>query len=320
MKSKSAQSRSNLILATYKFCRKEYPAIAPPKNRNVLEHMLYACCLENSTPDAADEAFAKLQENFFDWNEVRVTTVPELAEVMKRLTFPRQAAKNLKKTLHGIFEAFYQFDLDFLRKENLSKSIAQFEKFKGVSPFVISYVVQHGLGGHSIPLDRAMMFLFYTLGIVSAEEGASGHVVGLERTVAKSQGLDFASCVHQFAVTYLKTPFNPRIREQILALSPDAKERFPKRGKKKLEDGSDDSDLEESADDPVDEVAHVESAPKKRGRKKKVLPTSEATSPSAKKKVGRPKKPSGDDVDKSKTQKLPPKTAKKTTKKRPKPR
>jgi endonuclease-3 len=188
--------------------------------------------LENSTNDAADEVFAKLQENFFDWNEVRVTTASELAELMKRVTYPRQTAVSIKKTLHGVFESYYQFDLDFLRKENLSKAVSQFEKFKGVNPFVINYVSQNGLGGHSIPIDRAMMMLFYAVGIASESETAGHHITGLERTIAKSQGVEFFCCVHPFAVAFLNSPFNPKIREQLLKLNPTAKDRFPKRGVK----------------------------------------------------------------------------------------
>ncbi len=228
----SAKARADLILKLHKFVKKEFAIIAPPTNRTVIEHMLYGCCLENSTYEAADEAFAKLQQNFFDWNEVRVTTASELAELTKHLAFPKQAALSIKKTLHGIFECYYQFDLEFLRKENLSKAILQFEKFKGVSPFVVSYVAQHGLGGHSIPLDRSMMLLFYTLGIANEEEATSGHVPSLERTIPKAKGIEFASLVHQLAVAFAAAPFNLKIRDQLLKINKDAKDLFPKRGVK----------------------------------------------------------------------------------------
>jgi endonuclease III len=330
MKQKPAKSRSDLILATFKFCRKEYPAITPPSNRTVLEHMLYGCCLENSQDDAADEVFARLQQNFFDWNEVRVTTAAELAEIMKRLTFPRQSAVGLKKTLHGIFESFYQFDLDFLRKENLSKSQAQFEKFKGVSPFVVAYAIQHGLGGHSIPLDRAMMFLFYTLGIISEEEVVSGHVTGLERTIPKSQGVEFASSVHQFAVAFLKSPFNTRIRESILKINPDAKDRFPKRNTKKVAPEEAPGDL--PAEPTKVEEPSVSESQKPAPKKKMTKPTVKKPASAAdKKKTGRPtkdpqpappqKKNNASKASKpAKPEKLPVKSVKPAEKKRPKPR
>ncbi len=195
--------------------------------------MIYGCCLENSTFEAADEAFAKLQENFFDWNEVRVTTIVELAEVAKSVRSPKEAAVSLKKTLHGVFEHFYQFDLDFLKKENLSKAVQTFQKFKGVSPFVVSYVAQNGLSGHSIPIDRSTMSLYYVLGIVTEEEAGKGRVPGLERTISKAKGAEFFQLTHPLAVAFASSPFSTAIREKLLKINAEAKERFPKRGGRK---------------------------------------------------------------------------------------
>jgi len=71
-------NRSAIISKVYKVLKKHYKPTAPPE-RPALEHLIYACLLENARPDAADEAFAKLKELYFDWNEIRVTTVTELA-------------------------------------------------------------------------------------------------------------------------------------------------------------------------------------------------------------------------------------------------
>jgi endonuclease-3 len=232
----SAKNRADLIAKLFKFVKKEFQAVSPPSNRSVIEHLLYGCCLEDSTFEAADEAFAKLQENYFDWNEVRVTTANELAESMKSLSDPQASATRLKKTLHGVFETYYQFDIDFLKKENLSKAVIQFEKFKGITPFIVSHVAQNGLGGHSIPLDKSAMLLFYTLGIVTEEESAKMRVSGLERTIPKAKGIEFSVLLHQFAVAFSSSPFSTKIRDQILKISKDAKDRFPKRGgRKKVE-------------------------------------------------------------------------------------
>ncbi|MEL7499192.1 MAG: hypothetical protein AAFN77_16410 [Planctomycetota bacterium] len=231
----SGKNRAGLIDKLFKVAKKEYTFDAPPSNRNVLEHLIYGCCLENSTFEAADEALAKLQENFCDWNEVRVTTVDELAEATTRLTQPAESALSVKRTLFGVFEKYFTYDLDFLKKENLSKAVETFETFKGVSSFVISYVAQNGLGGHSIPVDRSMMSLFYVLGIVSEAEAETGRVPGLERAVAKAKGAEFFGLVHQLAVAFATSPFSRNVREVLLKVNADAKERFPKRGVRKKE-------------------------------------------------------------------------------------
>lgn len=228
----SSSDRTALIGKLFKAAKKKNTPVVPPSNRTVLEHMVYACCLENSHFEEADEAFALLSEKFFDWNEVRVTTISELAEVMKNLTHPVEAAISLKKVLHGVFEAWYNFDLEFLKKENLRKTVQQLEKFKGVGPFVVAYTTQVALGGHSIPLDRSMLELLYVLGIVSESDAVKGKVTGLERAVPKSKGVEFFSVVHPIAVAFHRTPFKKEIRDALLKIAPDAKERFPKRGKK----------------------------------------------------------------------------------------
>ncbi|MEM7783879.1 MAG: hypothetical protein AAF623_11045 [Planctomycetota bacterium] len=230
----SAKNRADLINKLFKYAKKNYSFIKPA-NRGVLEHLIYGCCLENSTFEAADEAMGRLQENFFDWNEVRVTTVAELAESCKGVSVPEETAKSIKKTLHGVFEKYYTYDLEFLKKENLSRAVQTFERFKGVSPFVISYVAQNGLSGHSIPLDRAMMRLFYTIGIVSEDEADSRKVSGLERTIPKAKGVEFFVLTHQLAAEFEAGMFKPTVRDKVAKLGTDSKSRLPKRGMKKTD-------------------------------------------------------------------------------------
>ncbi len=289
----SAKKRNDLITKLYKVCKKQYQYQKPPSNRTVLEHMLYGCCLENSTFEAADETLAKLQENYCDWNEVRVTTADELAEVGKSLTEPRAAAMSVKRTLFGIFEKYFQYDIDFLKKENLSKAVEAFEKFKGVSPFVVSYVAQNGLGGHSIPLDRSMLSLFYVLGIISEDEAMEGKVPGLERTIPKAKGAEFFVVVHQLAVAFATTPFSNSVRKVLTDINPDAKERFPKRASRKKSSTSKSSDSAETSDSAK---KATKATTKKKVTKKKVTKSTKAsakkttkkkTSKSTKKKTAR---------------------------------
>lgn len=277
----SAANRTQLINKLYKVAKKLYPPVAPPSNRSVLEHMLYACCLENSLSDPADESFAKLEQQYFDWNEVRVTTTNELAESMKGLYSADAAALSVKKTLHGIFETYYKFDLDFLKKENLRKTVQEFGKFRGVSPFIVSYSAQMALGGHSIPLDDAMMQLMYVLGIVTENEASKGKVPGLERTIAKSKGIEFFSCVHQLAAAFHKAPFSKDTRATLLTIASDANDRFPKRGGTKKP--------EPVAEKPKKAAAKKEAAkPAAKKSTKKTAPAK--VSKAAKKKVTKKKK------------------------------
>ena len=157
----ASTNRATLINKLFKVAKKHFELIKPPADRPVMEHMLYACCLEDTEYEAADEVFAKLQQDYFEWNEVRVTTVKELAEVMKKVYQPEVAALKLRRTLHGMFEAHYQFDLEFLKRDNLGRAMQTMERYRGITPFVVSYTAQSGLAGHSIPVDNALLYLLY---------------------------------------------------------------------------------------------------------------------------------------------------------------
>lgn len=235
----SAKNRADLLTKLHKVVKKEYSVVSAPSNRTVLEHMIYGAVLEDSTFEAADEAFAKLQENFYDWNEVRVTTRNELAELLKSVSKPAEAASRVKKSLHGVFEKYYQFDLEFLKKENLSKAVLAMESFTGVSPFTISYTAQNGLSGHSIPIDQSFMNLMYAIGVISDKELLDRKITSLERIIPKAKGVEFSVLVHQLAVAFTSAPFSSNVRNIILKISPSAKERFPKRGGKKAEKAED---------------------------------------------------------------------------------
>jgi hypothetical protein len=222
----TAANRATRIGKLHTLLKKAYKPIDHSPNRPLIEHLIYACLLENAPYELADEALARLEQDYFDWNEVRVTTVTELAEVLSRLPDPTAAALRLKKNLHSIFESMYSFDLEELRKQNLGKAQQRFEKLPAVTPFLLSYLTQHGLGGHAIPLDSAALRFFWLADIINENELKTGRVTGLERAVPKNKGSEFASLLHQAAVAINIDPNDSVSRNIVLALNPDLEQKL----------------------------------------------------------------------------------------------
>jgi endonuclease III len=226
-------SRSAQFSRLHKILKKHYRPVASDPRRPVLEHLVFACCLENAPYDAAEEAFAALVHTFFDWNEVRVTSLAELSEVLHRLPDPRAAAGRIKRVLHSVFEAAYSFDLEERRKKNLGPTIKWLEKLHGTTKFTVAYVVQAALGGHAIPVDPATMAALRVVDLVSNEDAAAGIVPGMERAIPKAKGTEFGSLLHQLGADFAANPYAPAIRQTLLEINPDAQERLPKRRAKK---------------------------------------------------------------------------------------
>jgi endonuclease-3 len=222
-------NRTAAIAKVYKVLKKHYKPFAPPDDRTVLEHLLYGCLLENARFEAADEAFAKLKELFFDWNEIRVTTVTELAEGMTDLPDAMPAAQRVKKSLQSIFESGYSFDIEGLKKQNIGKAEKDLEKINGTTPFVRAYVTQNALGGHSIPVSRGALDVLYAAGVVTDAEADKGQAPGLERAIPKNKGVEFGSLLQQAGADLVGSPGSTKLKAALAELDADYKERLMQR-------------------------------------------------------------------------------------------
>lgn len=225
----AATNRAAKITKLITAIKKHYKPVPQPKDRSLLETLLLACLLENSLHEDAEKTLAELRGGYFDWNEVRVTTKQELAEVCKNLTDPEESAARLKATLQSLFEAFYTFDLESMKKQNLGQSIKQLEKLSGTTPFVVSYAVQNSLGGHSIAINQGLLISLQTLDVITDAEAAGGTVPGLERAVPKTKGAEVGSMLHQLGVEVGKNPYGQTARKRLLAIDPKCKDQLPKR-------------------------------------------------------------------------------------------
>jgi endonuclease III len=287
----TAVSRTAQFGKVHKILKKHYKPSTPGGGRTVIEHLLFACCLEDAHHDAAEESFAALVHTFFDWNEVRVTSISELSEVMACLPDPRAAANRIKRVLHAVFEATFNFDLEDMKKKNLGPTVTWLEKLDGTTAFVVSYVVQAALGGHAIPIDAGTMAVLRVLELVSEKDAAAGVVPGLERAVAKSKGIEFGSLLHELGADYSANPYSATIREILLQIDPECAGRLPKRrverSQRKLP--------EPAAETPAKEKEQAAAATRPPAKKKQPAAEPAAIEPASeppKKKTPPPSKPS----------------------------
>lgn len=260
----ATKNRAALITKVLKVVRKHYKPAATPKDRTLLEHLVYACCLENSPHESADRAFQSLTGDYFDWNEVRVSTVRELAEAVKPLNDPQGSATRVKRILQSVFETHYSFDVEPLKKQNIGAAVKQLEKYNGSTPFIVAFVTQHALGGHAIPVNQGLLESLRIVGVVSDAEAAKGLVPGLERAVPKSKGAEMGSVIHQLGVEMHRSPFGPMIRKLLLEIDPSCKDSLPRRPTKAEEEAAAKAAAEKAA------KAAAAAAPKKPLTKKPI--------------------------------------------------
>ncbi|MGQ0635480.1 MAG: hypothetical protein ACT4QC_12770 [Planctomycetaceae bacterium] len=151
--------------------KKAYSSIPQPRERPVLETLLFAVCLENATVEQADAVYARVLNAFHDLNEVRVSSITELQAALGDLEHADWRALRIKNALQYVFETNYAFDFESLKRKTADLAAKQLSKISGLSYFPRAYVLQHCLGSHVLPIDSKMFAALVWLGLAERESG-----------------------------------------------------------------------------------------------------------------------------------------------------
>ncbi len=165
----------------------------------ILQRMVYAICREGTSREEADSAYAKLLQVFFDLNEVRVSAAREVARALRDLPDCMDRAERIISVLQEVFETTYSFDLESLQKKGVKQSQKPLERYRGISPFVVAYVMRHGMDGHAVPVDADMLRCIKRLDLVADPSDEETAQVSLEAMVPKVKGVALAEGLSKIA-------------------------------------------------------------------------------------------------------------------------
>lgn len=181
-----ASDRTKVCQQIVTVLKKHYGGKVPTLTYDVLDTLLFAVCLENNTFALAQEALQKIKEDFFDYNEVRVSSITELQEVFAGQPQPERKALRVRETLQYVFEGRYSYEMEEIKKKNQELAEKQLKKIASLTPFVINHTLLHTLGAHVVPVDEAMLTAGIWLGLLeeeSDEEQAADHLKAAVRKV-----------------------------------------------------------------------------------------------------------------------------------------
>ena len=122
---------------------------------SVLKAVVYGICHEDTTREHANQALSRFKDEFFDWNEVRVSGVEEIQESLAGIPEPEERAQHIRRFLRQLFNRTYGFTLDALAKKPLKEALKVLQTYEAFSSdYVTATVIQQALGGHAIPIDK----------------------------------------------------------------------------------------------------------------------------------------------------------------------
>ena len=166
--------------------KKRYKGSVPKNDRPVLETILYGICLEDATNDDAVKGYDKLLASFHDLNEIRVSSVAELEPAFGEQELAPWKALRIRSVLRFIFETYYAFEFEVLRRNTLDQAQKMLTKIEHLSPFVRLFTLQAVLGSHLVPVDSRMMKAAVWLGFVDPADKDEKAASELKSAVRKA--------------------------------------------------------------------------------------------------------------------------------------
>ena len=193
-------SKSQFLTDVHAQLKRSYkPKPDRPAGRlSVLEAVVYGICHEDTTREQANQALSRFKDQFFDWNEVRVSPLAEVQETLADIPDPQGRAQRIRRFLRQLFSKTYGFSLEPLTKKPLKEALKVLHAYEVFSSdYVTATVIQQALGGHAIPIDSATRRALERLGISDSDLPSLRSI--LERPVPKNRGVEFLELLEELA-------------------------------------------------------------------------------------------------------------------------
>ncbi len=196
----ATQSKAQFLTDVFTLLKRRYKLKGDrgSSRLSVLKAVVYGICHEDTTRENANQALSRFKDEFFDWNEVRVSGLEEIRESLAGIPDPEERARRIRRFLRQLFNRTYGFNLDALTKKPLKEALKVLQGYEAfASDYVTATVIQQALGGHAIPVDKDTHRALKRLGIT--EDTIHELRAVLERAVPKNRGAEFLDLIEDLA-------------------------------------------------------------------------------------------------------------------------
>jgi endonuclease III len=196
----ATQSKAQLLTDVQALLKKRYKIDPAVEKMTILEAVVYGICHEDSTREQANQALSKFKEGFFDWNEVRVSSLEEIQGILSTMSDAEGRAFRIRRFLRQLFEKTYGFNLETLAKKPQKEAVKSLEEYDAMaSDYVLATVTRLALQGHAIPVDTTTLRALIRLGIAEDSTDIPTLRGTLERAVPKNRGVEFSDLFEELA-------------------------------------------------------------------------------------------------------------------------
>ena len=158
---KNSKDYSKKIQKLYRSLSRKYPKVQKVSYDKIIDAIIYAVISSEMSEKQTESVIKKFTDYFVDWNDLRVSRMEEIVEVLGKDTSATMGiAATITGILSSIFNQYHQMGLELLKKIGKRPAKQALEKIDGINRYMVDYCLLTALGGHAIPLtDRMIKYL-----------------------------------------------------------------------------------------------------------------------------------------------------------------
>lgn len=189
---KNSKDYAPRLQKLYRGLKRTHPKVEKTTYEDPIEALIYGVVSEQLSESSAQRAMKGFRDTFVDWNDLRVSRVEEIVEVLREDTATSRAtAATLTAMLRSVFDEYHVLSLEALKKLGKRPAKKVIEDMQGVDHFAVSYCMLTALQGHAIPLTSKMAAYLKQNEIVAAEADTHEIEGFLTRQVSAKNAYEF---------------------------------------------------------------------------------------------------------------------------------
>lgn len=163
----------------------------PPDPMPLLEKLILHLLLQEAPQTNAARALRRLREVFVDWNDLRVSSIREIATVLEECRVGVEVAYILKEVLGQIFVHGHATTLDHVATGEPDQARRFIGKLKALPSWAGTYIQTVAGHGTAVPLDPHTSRICQRLGLFGRKSSVQTRVQTLKSIVSEGDVLRF---------------------------------------------------------------------------------------------------------------------------------
>lgn len=195
---KNSKEFATRLQKLYRGLKRAHPKAEKVTYDDPIEALIYGVVSEHTSESTVQRAVKGFRATFVDWNDLRVSRVEEIVEILQEDSVSSRAtAFALLTALRAVFDEYHTLSLQSLKKMGKRPAKQAMEALDGVGHFVVNYCMLTSLQGHAIPLTETMATYLRQNDIVDPEADDQDIEGFLSRQVATKDAYEFYSLLRR---------------------------------------------------------------------------------------------------------------------------